>query len=60
MIKKIKEMIFNHFDLNRNGKIEWHEPLRTIIFTVLFYGGVGLCFYTVHHLFQKFSEFLGI
>jgi len=59
MIKKIKEIIFNHFDLNGDGKIEWHEPLRQIIFIIIFYGGIALCFLTIHHLVQKFNKFLG-
>ena len=58
MIKKIKEIIFNHFDLNRDGKIQWHEPIRATTFVVLFYGGVGLIFYLVHILFGKLFKFL--
>ena len=60
MIKKIKEIIFNHFDLNRDGKIQWYEPIRATSFVVLFYGLTGLMMYLVHILFGKLFKFLGM
>ena len=58
MIKKIKEILFNLVDYNRDGKISNQESFMAISFVFMMYGFVVLMVFIMDYLMTKIKDVL--
>ena len=58
MIKKIKEILFNLVDYNRDGKISNQESFMAILFVFISYGFVILMIFVMDYLMTKIKDVL--
>ena len=58
MIKKIKEILFNLVDYNRDGNISNKESFMAILVVFVMYGSVVLSVFAIDYLMTKIKDVL--
>jgi len=58
MIKKIKEILFNLVDYNRDGNISNKESFMAILVVLVMYGSVVLSVFAMDYLMTKIKDVL--
>ena len=58
MIKKIKEILFNLVDYNRDGKISNTEFYTAILIVLMMYGFLALNIFVMDYLMSKIKDVL--